>query len=997
MARYFEAASDAFVTDTLIVPSAGHGRYIAQHLASQAPAVCAGIQMVTPTQFVSSLRDQGSDDPWRGTWFVMAIADIFASDAELGRAAGATDAVFDAATRLAGVFRGYWQRCPSMLLNWETGNDLSPAGTSLPHNMAWQPVLWRSLVANLAPAPHPARAVLDAAALVADQPGRHGVLLVTPPDPIYEPVINALAAGGAPVWTYRPVAETRLSRYDPRWPAKGVAQPPPGNDEATLLHQVQGARAAGRPPDGHRAADGSIQIHASHGPSRQVEVLRDVLCAAFDDLPGLEPRDVVVLTTDLNTYGPLIEAAFAPESGHPAADLRVQVAGQRDNLFVAGLVDSLRLATSRAAIDDLAAWCHNPQVKRQFGLDDDERLGDLMTGAAITWGIDRAHRNAAGVDVSAGTWLDGVQRLTLALASATPIGAAVPAAGVQSQDAELAGALAELVSRLRRALMEAATPGPLREWSARLTRTAEELFAVGSDDTWMQEDVNSVLAGWGRDASSVLLTSADVADLLNRRRVTAGRPTYGNGALQVRQLGELQGVEFRVVCLLGLDDATFPAPLMMRADDLLFDLPAGVDVGDDNRRRSRVAFRDALLAATDKFIVVTRGADERTGAAVPAPVAVLDLLADCAVPGRAGSWEGTDDEGLVRRYALQPYAWSSFASDADRPPASYDRQAFRAARRLADGPGPVTPPGWLSFSGATDTVASFGSEESVTLDDIEAFLANPARYLLRRACNLTLTDPGEATENGLALELGSLADWNIGQALLDDLLAGKPLAQARAQALARRECPPGRLGALAVDQIVRKVGDLPRDVAALGGLDTVVVGFGDDGWRLTGAVTVRGNGVVATRYGHLKAAQLLTAWVRLLALTAQGVKGLVGQVWATQGRTTLTPPQPEVARRILKELAELTTAAARQLVPLPADTGAALVGVAGLTRGTDAEDRAIEAFSGRFGEGRHPAWRALVGEPSLAALRSVGGFDDLSKWLWTPINQAIGTKGDRNA
>jgi len=995
--RYFAAPGDPFVTDTLVVPSAGHARYIAQHLARQTLGICAGIQMTTPSQFAVQLCGRNSDDPWRGTPFVTAIADALAEDGELGRAAGATDAVFDAANSLSRVFSGCWQRCPSMLFNWEDGNDVGPGGDPLPNDKVWQPVLWRRLVASLAPEPHPAQAVLDGAALVADHPGRHGVVLITPPDPIEQPVIDALGVVGAPIWAYRPVVDATQSRYDPGWPVKvSIGPSPRRGGSATLLHQVQDDLAAGRAPSGRRMADGSIQIHASHGPNRQVEVLRDVLCAAFDDLPGLEPRDVLVLATDLKVYGPLMEAAFAPESGHPAANLRVQVASRRENLLLAGLADCLRLATSRATVDDLAAWCRNSLVRRQFGLDDDDRLADLMAGAAITWGIDRAQRVAAGLDVGSGTWLDGVQRLVLALATTTPIGAVIPAAGVQSQDADLAGALAELVSRLRRALIGAATPAPLGEWAKRLINTADDLFAVVHDDAWMLEDVNALLARWGRDASSVLLTGVQIADLLDRHRVTNGRPTFGNGALQVRPLGELQGVGFRVVCLLGLDDASFPAPMMTRADDLLFDLPAGPGVGDDDRRHSRTAFRDALLAATDKFIIVTRGADERTGAALPAPVVVLDLLADCAVPGRAGAWNDGGDAGLVRRYALQPYAWSSFASDADRPPVSYDSQSLRAARRLAEGPGAPTPPGWLSFDGATDILPSAGTD-AATLDEVEAFLANPARFLLKRACNLTLTSPDDAPDDALPAALGSLADWSIGQTMLDDLLAGTPVGQARAQALAGRDVPPGRLGVLAVDQILRKVGDLPRDVAALGIPDTAVVGIGGSGVHFDGAVTVRGNTVLVTRYGRLRAAQVLTAWVRLLALTAQGVDGLVGQAWATNWRVTLTPPPPETARGIIKELVTLTATATRQLIPLPPDTGAALVGVTGLTRGSNAEERAVEAFAGRFGEGKQPAWRALVGEPSLAALRSAGAFDELSKWLWAPIVQAIDTRGGRNA
>jgi hypothetical protein len=106
----------------------------------------------------------------------------------------------------------------------------------------------------------------------------------------------------------------------------------------------------------------------------------------------------------------------------------------------------------------------------------------------------------------------------------------------------------------------------------------------------------------------------------------------------------------------------------------------------------------------------------------------------------------------------------------------------------------------------------------------------------------------------------------------------------------------------------------------------------------------------------------------------------------------------------LGDIVALVGEAATRLVPLPIGASAALIGVleprftspdssgADPTRHkADREHRAADAFNGRFGEGKHPAWRALLGEPSLAALRRVGppGLDELSAWFWQPIAAAL--------
>ena len=87
---------------------------------------------------------------------------------------------------------------------------------------------------------------------------------------------------------------------------------------------VQADRAAPGPPLPDAAdarpeldpADRSIQVHACHGRARQVEVLRDAILHMLADDPTLEPRDVIVMCPDIETFAPLIHATFgAGEEG----------------------------------------------------------------------------------------------------------------------------------------------------------------------------------------------------------------------------------------------------------------------------------------------------------------------------------------------------------------------------------------------------------------------------------------------------------------------------------------------------------------------------------------------------------------------------------------------------------------------------------------------------------------------------------------------------------
>ena len=68
-------------------------------------------------------------------------------------------------------------------------------------------------------------------------------------------------------------------------------------------------------------------MHACHGEARQVDVLREVLLGLLADDSTLEPRDILVMCPDIETYAPLINADFGlgdvrpgAHPGAPAAD-----------------------------------------------------------------------------------------------------------------------------------------------------------------------------------------------------------------------------------------------------------------------------------------------------------------------------------------------------------------------------------------------------------------------------------------------------------------------------------------------------------------------------------------------------------------------------------------------------------------------------------------------------------------------------------------------------
>ena len=142
------------------------------------------------------------------------------------------------------------------------------------------------------------------------------------------------------------------------------------------------------------AHDRSIQIHSCHGRARQVEILRDAILHLLDEDDTLQPRDVIVMCPDIESFAPLIQATFGagevvddefeplPEELRPT-DLRVRLADRslRQTNPVLGVVAQLIDLAGRRADRLRRARPRRPRARppplppRRRGPRADPRLG----------------------------------------------------------------------------------------------------------------------------------------------------------------------------------------------------------------------------------------------------------------------------------------------------------------------------------------------------------------------------------------------------------------------------------------------------------------------------------------------------------------------------------------------------------------------------------------------------------------------------------------------
>ena len=761
---------------------------------------------------------------------------------------------------------------------------------------------------------------------------------------------------------------------------------PLGAPPATLLGRLQADLRADQPPAGIPLGDApdarpllddgdrSLQVHAAHGRARQVEVLREVLLGLLADDPGLEPRDVLVMCPDIEAYAPLISATFGlhddddTSASHPGHRLRVRLADRslrQTNPMLATLSRLLELADARVTASQLLDLAALAPVRRRFRFDDDdlEQLRHWVADSGVRWGLDAAHRAPFRMDgVTQNTWQAGLDRILLGAAMSEDelrwIGTALPLDDVDSSDIDLAGRLAELVSRLATAIDRLNSDQPLADWVAALSDSLEALCEVSDRDGWQLSQARRQLADVAEAAAErtdVVLSLADVRALLADR--LQGRPTragFRTGNLTMCSMVPMRSVPHRVICLLGLDDGAFPRSTGVDGDDVLARNPC---VGErDRRSEDRQLLLDAVLAATEHLVVLYTGADERTNAVRPPAVPLGEILDVIDATVRTSDGRPARDHVRVH-HPLQPFDGRNFTDGrlGVEGPFSFDTAGLAGARAavLDRQPAPAFLPGALPPPEPTPVVA---------LDDLVYFLEHPVRAFVRRRLGVLVAEEGDELDEELAPELDGLKKWGVGDRWLVSRLAGADADDCRAAEWRRGELPPGALGQRLLASIETQAEPLVAAISPLRtgqrrAYDTAVTL--PDGRVLAGTVGgVHGNKVVRGFYSRLAGKHRLRAWVLLLALAASEPDHIWQAVTVGRGRvgptkSLLAGPPAHEATAVLADLVSLLDRGMTEPLPLPVQTSGAYADVrrVGDTE-LAARDAALRRWTGDYGEAK---------------------------------------------
>jgi exodeoxyribonuclease V gamma subunit len=658
-----------------------------------------------------------------------------------------------------------------------------------------------------------------------------------------------------------------------------------------------GAEAPLSIPEG----DDSIQVHVCHSVVRELEVLRDQLRARFERDTTLEPRDVIVFTPDIERYAPAIEAVFAEASPRDDRAIPFRIADRRTvraSEIAEAFFALLELLDSRLMLSGVLDFLHRGSVRARFGIAELEidRLQHWLVSAGARWAIDADHRASFGQPHFAENSLRfALDRLLSGYAAVDDeqreLYGVLPLSDPEGQSALLLGKLSRYLETLFGWVRRLQAP---RAPSAFTAALSELLSAMLSDEGELgieHHALRSALSELGAEADAAGFDE-DVSLISVRRllelRIDRGRANVGflAGGVTFCEPVPMRAIPFRVVCLLGMDDESFPRSIARPTFDLMAAQPKP---GDRTLREDdRQLFLEAVLSARDALHISYVGKSAQDGGDRPASVLVDQLLRLCdqhfvfADEDHTLSLglEGSVSKAITHQHALHRFDARYFQRGGGPALVSYDASAEAAARSMLADKQPARP-----FAAAP--LPRGEQTDEVTLDALARFFRRPQETFLKERLKVYLPRELDEVSDREPLSLDALDRFRLADDLLQKNATHAPEERARLLRKAGK-LAPGSIGGAQLERLESTVASVLA-AAPVGELlpdRSFVLMFG--GTRLSGQLGgLERDARVERTVGKLHVKRRLTAWLSHLALCATGSSPNITRVVGREERENL--------------------------------------------------------------------------------------------------------------
>jgi len=548
--------------------------------------------------------------------------------------------------------------------------------------------------------------------------------------------------------------------------------------------------------------DDSFQIHACHNPRREAEVLHEQLLDCLQQNPSLHPDDILIVTPDLESYGPILNTVFN-NPGDTDFELPHHFSDPTHNprtMLAEQLLQILETATGRFKVSEILELLSLPAIRKTlaFSESDISQIERWLIDLNVRWGYDATHRTgelgklfpSTTYKEEQNSWLHAFDRLWMGFSTRFqgddfPHNC-LPYSHIEGGNHQrILGKLYNFIQELWQLHRFELKEQTLEKWAEKLQELTNQWLTPHENELSQIQWINEHLAGLGQwtvfyqNPVGFEIISELLESILLQTRYGITRI---NGFTVISSMVPMRAIPFKVVAMVGLNEGAFPG----NEQDNPFDLLQYThEPGDRSRKiEDRQLFLDYIMAAENNLIITYTGRDERSNEAVPPSSMITKLLNTLDKQNT-----DTEEPDWITHHPLHAFNSSGFTYLPSR------QKRARLTHQPAESPS--------SFTALSDLNTPFewkhaGKNKTgdleISIDDLIRFYSHPAKYYCTHHLKIWLKEPEQADEDYEPFTLGPLAKYNLFDTEMKNMLSQPDYTPADATYKQLGELPHGIMG-----------------------------------------------------------------------------------------------------------------------------------------------------------------------------------------------------------
>jgi len=655
-------------------------------------------------------------------------------------------------------------------------------------------------------------------------------------------------------------------------------------------------------------SDNSTQVYSCHSPMREVEVLYDNLLAMFESDEDLKPKDILVMTPDIETYAPFVQAVFGggkKDSAHipfSIADRNIA----KESPLIKSFMAILDLVGSRFEVSKVVEIIESPFIHRKIGLaaGEIELIIRWLKQTRIRWGINKQHRQKLGLpDIQENTWQAGLDRLLLGYAmpyqEQSMFENILPYDNIEGDQAQTLGRLAEIINRLITLVDSLENARELDEWVKLLMQVCDQFFLTDNESDREMVIIRRVINNLGflREKSGIdEKISFDIINQYLKDQFARESSSLGfiAGAVTFCAMLPMRSIPFKIICLIGMNHDSYPHQEKHLSFDLIAKHPQR---GDRSVRNSdRYLFLEAILSARRRLYISYVGQSIEDNSTILPSVLVSELL-DYITQGFEIAEHNILDHIVIkhRLHAFSPYYFSGTGKLF-----SYSEENCQAAR---SGVNQRNQSSSFITAGLPEASEEY---RTIDIDQLCGFFINPSKYFMRERLGIYLDETDSLMEDREPYELTGLEKYELDNQLLEKALAGNDIDKEYQIIKASGILPHGNYGKSIYSGLTWNIKSFVKNLEEYrrgDKLEPLTIDYQIAGFQLTGVLAnIHSAGQIQYRVASLKAKDQLKIWLKHLVYNIIRPDSYPANSILVGNNSRLEYSRVENAAEILKQL-----------------------------------------------------------------------------------------------